>query len=66
MDINSKQSPTSEAGCCAAYCSTTYQVAGQEVVNNYKCNQPHFSAYDLWQIRRQRRTFALPTGTLLH
>ena len=56
MNINDNQTETFD------YCTISYRVEGQEVVNNYKCNQHLFSTSDLWRIRRSKKEFTINTG----
>ncbi|HEV8504942.1 MAG TPA: hypothetical protein VGQ53_06070 [Chitinophagaceae bacterium] len=44
------------------YCKTVYQKDGQQVVNNYRCNQQSFSTSNFWHIRRSKREFVINTG----
>jgi hypothetical protein len=62
MSTNTIQKETNETPCCFDYCRMTYNVAGQEVVNNYKCDQSFFSIYDLWRIRKKARQFSIRTN----
>lgn len=52
MNIYNNQPANNETQCCIDYCQTSFYVAGQEVVNNYKCNQRQFSASDMWNIQK--------------
>lgn len=62
MNINNSLAQSNDAQCCIDYCTNTYQVAGQEVVNHYRCNQPPFSNSDLWRIRRNKRATRVRTN----
>ena len=48
--------------CFVNYCKTSYNVAGREVENNYKCNQQAFSASDMWRISRNKKPVSIRTG----
>jgi hypothetical protein len=62
MNTDVIQKENNEAQCCQDYCQMTYNVADQQVVNNYKCNQQRFSYSDLWSIRRKARQFSIRTN----
>jgi hypothetical protein len=62
MNTNNNQTVQNDGQCCIDYCKTSFNVSGQEVVNNYKCNQRQFSASDMWSIQKQRRQFAVSTA----
>ncbi len=62
MNILNNQTENNDAQCCVDYCRTTYNVAGGEVVNNYRCNQQPFSASDLWELRKNKREFTIRAG----
>ena len=64
MNINNIQTENNDAQCCVDYCRTTHNVAGQEVINNYRCNQQAFSASDLWKLQKDKKEFAIRTNTL--
>ena len=49
MNTSHLQTENENAQCCVDYCSTTYNVTGQEVVNNYRCSQQRFSTANLWK-----------------
>jgi hypothetical protein len=57
MNNNNSFTENHDAQCGIDYCSTTYQVDGREVINNYRCNRKPFSATDLWRLRKMRRDF---------
>lgn len=48
--------------CFVNYCKTSYNVAGQEVENKYKCNQQTFSTSDMWRITRSKKAVAIRTS----
>jgi len=62
MNINKNLTDGSDAQCCVEYCTTTYNVTGQEVVNNYRCNQPSFSTSDLWRLRKNKTETRISTN----
>jgi len=53
--MNKGHSENYEAACCINYCSRTHLVAGQEVVNNFRCHQAPFSTTDLWRLRKNKK-----------
>jgi hypothetical protein len=50
--------------CFVSYCQTSYEVQGQEVENNFKCNQQPFSAVDMWRISRNKKAVSIRTGII--
>ncbi|HJW15508.1 MAG TPA: hypothetical protein VJ499_00215 [Flavisolibacter sp.] len=62
MNINNKQTAQNEPQCCIDYCRTIINMSGQEVVNNYKCDQQPFSTSDLWRIRRKKKEVSIRTS----
>jgi hypothetical protein len=62
MNPNTNQTTFSEGQCCTNYCSKSYTVDGQQVVNNYKCGQQQFSASEMWRIRNQKRETIIRTN----
>ena len=56
MSAQSKQHEQTET---KNFCSTTHYATDQVIVNTYKCDQPHFSASDMWNIQRQRKQFTI-------
>ena len=64
MNINNNQTENNAAQCCVDYCRTSFDVEGQEVVNNYKCNQKQFSTSDMWNIQRNIKQSAIRSSAL--
>jgi len=62
MNTSHLQTENENAQCCVNYCSTTYNVTGQEVVNNYRCSQQRFSTANLWKLRNNKREFTIRTN----
>ena len=52
---------SNEPQCCIDYCIATHTKTGEEVVNNYKCNQQPFTLSDIWMVRRKARQFKIKT-----
>lgn len=50
MNTNNNQTENNAAECSIDYCKTSFNVAGQEVINTYKCDQPAFSNANMWNI----------------
>ena len=48
-----------EAQCCVDYCKTSFNAAGNEVVNAYKCGQKSLSSSDIWHIQKNRKDPAI-------
>jgi hypothetical protein len=61
MNIYSNQTAQNEPQCCIDYCRTSFNVSGQELVNNYKCDRQPFSTSDLWRIRRKKKEVSIRT-----
>lgn len=59
---NNDQTETMELKNDVDFCSTSFEVQGQELVNNYKCNEKKFSSSDMWNIQKKRREFARRTS----
>lgn len=55
MNINN-QNP-SESKCCLDYCSKTFIVEEQEIINSYKCSDKKISSADIWNIQKNKRYF---------
>jgi hypothetical protein len=64
MNRKNNKAVDSEAQCCIDYCKTSFNVSGQEVVNNYKCNQRQFSASEMWNIQKNRKQSAIRRSVL--
>ena len=62
MNINNNETVNNETQCCIDSCKTTFSVSGQEVINNYKCNQQSFSTSDLWRIRKNKKEVSIRTS----
>lgn len=60
--MNNDQTETMEAKCCIDFCSTNFEVSGEQLVNNYKCNEKKLSSPDLWNIQKSRREFTRRTS----
>jgi hypothetical protein len=60
--MNNDQTGTTEAKCCIDFCSINFEVSGEQVPNNYKCNEKDFSSADLWKIQKSRREFTRRTS----
>jgi hypothetical protein len=48
------------------YCTKTFVVDGQMIINNYKCNQQTFTASDLWKLTSRNRTIVRSKGVLFN
>jgi len=66
MNINNNQTQTNQQEISIDYCRTSYNVAGLEVINNYKCGRRSLSTSDLWKIRRSKREFTINSGISIH
>lgn len=58
---NNDQTNSNESKSEIDFCSTTYDT-GQQLVNNYKCNEKKISLPDLWNIEKRRRNFTRRTS----
>ena len=63
--MNNDQTETMESKSGRDFCSDNFEVAGQQVVNNYKCNEKNFSSPDLWNIQKNRREFTRRTSNFV-
>jgi hypothetical protein len=63
--MNNDQTGTMESKSGIDFCSDNFEVAGQRVVNNYKCNDKKFSSPDLWNIQKSRREFTRRTSNFV-
>ena len=64
MKTTNNQNQGTESQCCVDYCKTSFHVEGQEVVNNYKCDQRHFSIADMWNIQKKRKQTEIRSAAL--
>lgn len=55
MNTNTNQTETSALKSGIDYCASSFEVAGSQVTNSYKCNQRPFSSADLWSIQMKMR-----------
>ena len=60
--MNNNQTETTEAKCCIDFCTNNFEVAGENLTNNYKCNEKKFSSSDMWNIQKNRREFTRRTN----
>lgn len=58
--MNTTKNQTQALRCCVDYCQTNFNVAGQLVSNNFKCNQRHFNSADLWFMQKQMKKVTQP------
>lgn len=56
MNVNNNQT-ANKAQCCVDFCSTSFKVADQEVVNSYRCDQKPFTTSDMWYIQKSKKWF---------
>jgi hypothetical protein len=61
MGSDNLQTGNNGSNCCVDDCKETFTVAGQQVVNNFKCNQKQFSVSDLWYIQKNKRELSIRT-----
>lgn len=59
MNNYDNQAVNNGTQCFTNYCQTSYAVSGQEVVNNYKCDQQPFSLSDMWNISRSKKAVGI-------
>lgn len=60
--MNNDQTETMESTSGVDFCSTSFEVGGQQLINNYKCNEKKLSSPDLWNIQKSRREFTRRTS----
>lgn len=63
--MNNDQTETMVSKSGIDFCTTNYEVAGQQVTNNYKCNEKKFSSADMWAIQKRRREFNRRTSNFV-
>ena len=63
--MNNDQTGTMESKSGIDFCSTSFDVDGQQLVNNYKCNEKKLSSSDLWNIQKNRREFTRRTSNFV-
>jgi hypothetical protein len=64
MNSTSNLIETNEAKSFTGYCSKSFEIEDQTVVNSYKCNGKKLSTSDLWTIQKNKRQFSITTGLL--
>lgn len=62
---NNNQTETKNLKTGSEFCSTSFEAAGEQVVNNYKCNEKKLTASDLWHIQKGRREFTRRTSNFV-
>lgn len=63
--MNNDQSETMESKNGIDFCTTNYEVPGQQLNNNYKCGEKKFSSADMWDIQKRRREFTRRTSNFV-
>lgn len=53
--MNNNQTETIEKRCCIDFCRSNFEVEGQEVVNNHKCNEKKLTSSDMWNIQKSSK-----------
>lgn len=60
--MDNDQTETMESKSSVDFCSTNYDAAVEQLVNNYKCNEKKLTSPDLWSIQKSRREFTRRTS----
>ena len=63
--MNNDQTETMESKSGIDFCTANFEVPGQQLTNNYKCNEKKFSSADLWDIQKRRREFTRRTSNFV-
>lgn len=63
--MNNDQTETMESKSGTDFCSTNFEAAGQQLVNNFKCNEKKLTSTDLWNIQKSRREFTRRTSNFV-
>lgn len=63
--MNNDQNETRESKSSIDFCTTIFDVPGQQVINSYKCNEKKFSSADMWDIQKRRREFNRRTSNFV-
>lgn len=63
--MNNNQTETMQLKKGIDFCSTNFEVGGEQVVNNYKCGDKKLSSPDLWNIQKSRREFTGRTSNFV-
>jgi hypothetical protein len=59
---NNDQRETMESKSGIGFCSNSFEMPGQQLINNYKCNEKQLSSPGLWNIQKSRRDFTRRTS----
>jgi hypothetical protein len=59
MNINETKSQNEQGPDLVDFCTATFIISVEEIVNAYKCNQKQFSTSDIWNIQKQKRQLAI-------
>ena len=62
---NNNQTETMESKSGIDFCTTSFEAAGQPLINNYKCNEKKLTSPDLWNIQKSRREFTRRTSNFV-